>query len=225
MRHDLSIGIIILCILICGCTGNSQNASTGRLSSDRYIAVLENYDNRSVLIGNTTYPQVQPMPIPTPVPVFDFDNSRGMMSHDLQYFGVVINGSFKALLGKISYLETPTAVGYLGTALTGKTTSPYSVTGIYGLPSSIENRFSISDITQDGTLIGTCDNQTISLKPGEHYTFLLYRENGTGMYIANVSNESTYSVRDLPQMPWPVTNEISVTITNEGIFDKSVLMR
>lgn len=214
--------MLISAILICGCTYYGSSSSKDALSMDNYVALLEEYNNKSVLIGNTTYTPVQPMPIPTPRPIFYYDSPG--MSNILQDYSINVNDSFKILLGKISSINSPTAVGYIGTTLAGEYGPPYSLSGIYTLPCSIENALTISSISKNGTILAIANNKAICLKPGENFTFIIGHENVTGSYFANIANKSIYDFYMNPtQMPWPVTNEVSITITNEGIFDKSIL--
>lgn len=223
MKHSfLIICILILFVIVCGCTINS-NTTKDVLPTDKYVAVLEEYTNTSTLIGNTTYSPVQPMPIPTPRPIFYYNNSQGMSSY-LKSYGINVNDNFKILLGKISYIDTPTEVGYKGMTQTGEYVPLYTLTGIYTLPYTIENEFTILNITQNGTIIAIYKNQTIYLQSGENRTFIIHSENITGFYLANTVNTNIYDFKNITELPWPIHNEISITITNKGIFNKSILM-
>lgn len=217
MKHSLIVGLIVITgLLISGCI-NFDGASEDMLSKDEFVAVLEEYDNCSFLIGNTTYPPVRPYPIPMPVFPFPFKNNEIMQSQGyMEGFGknISVNDSLKILHCKRLWTDTPTMIG-----------SGYgSLTGVYSLPYTIENVFTIQKITRNGTISATYGNQTINLKPGEKWTGILSSENATGAYYTNMGNNSTWFIDGVTTLlPWPVRNEISVTITNEGIFNKSVL--
>lgn len=218
MKHSLLIGFIIISgLLICGCTNYNSGTSNDILSKDKFVAVLEEYNNYSYLIGNTTYPPVRPWPIPAPVFPFPFENNEIMQSHGyMEGFGknIGINDDLKILHGKRLWTETPTVIG----------SGWGSLNGVCSLPYTIENEFTILKITQNGTINAMYSNQTINLKPGEKWTGIISSENTTGAYFANPGNNSTsFIIGVTTQLPWPVTKEISVTITNEGIFNKSVL--
>jgi hypothetical protein len=227
-RGLLFLSILSFILLVCGCTGissnttkdttpqntnmatpqntytvNPQNTSVA-FSQNTYVAVLEEYNNKSTLIGNTPYTPIRPMAIPTPVPNFVYNRPDDYTLYELQANGNAVNDSFKILLGKISYIDTPTSLGYLG----------MTIKGIYAFPYTIEKGFTIVDVTNNGTMIATYNGQTIYLKPGENWSSIISSVNTTGAYLAN---------RDMTELPWPVNNEISITITNKGIYNKSLL--
>ncbi len=187
--------------------------SIDTISSDKYVAILEEYTNRSTLIGTPPYTPIQPPPIPTPVPTFDYDNSNGMLKNELVPYGITVNDSFKVLIGKISYINTPTTVGYPGIGLAGA----------YSLPYTIEDGFTIVNIMSDGAIIATYKNLTIYLKPGKSWTTVKSGVNTTGSYLANKYNTNSLDYNNITEMQWPVKNEQTYTLTNKGIFNKSVL--
>jgi len=153
------------------------------------------------------------MPIPTPVPMLDFDNSHGATKRYLQDYGVTINDSFKVFLFRESFIDTPTSLGFLG----------MGVNGVYDLPYTIVDGFNIVNITSNGTIMATYNDQSITLRPGENMTMTIGSINTTGAYLANKINNNTYDFANTTAMPWPVHNEQTYILTNEGIFNKSCL--
>ena len=218
MKHSLLIGIIVVTgLLICGCINNNSSTINDTIPKDKFVAVLEDYNNYSFLIGNTTYPPVRPWPIPAPVFPFPFGDNETLypMSDYPRAFGnnISVNDSLKILVGKRLWTDTPTVLGSGGGSLNG----------VYSLPYTIENVFTVLKVTKDGTITAIYDNQTINLKPGEKWTGIIFIENTTGAYLANIgSNSTSFNPSETTKLPWPVTNEISVTITNRGIFDKAI---
>jgi hypothetical protein len=214
MRHYLRIVcILVFAIMACGCIYNSTDSSIGMISSDRYVAILVDHTNHSTLIGTTPYTPIQPPPIPTPTPMFDYDNSHGMLKGELSQYGVTVNDSFKVLIGKIYYIDTPTTVGCLG----------MDIKGVYALPYTVEDELTLVNVTSNGTIIATFENQTIYMEPGQDWAATIASANTTGAYLANTKNNNSFDYSNMSVMPWPVTSEISARFTNKGIFNKSNL--
>jgi hypothetical protein len=117
------------------------------------------------------------------------------------------------LFGKINNLDTPTMYGPMG----------MSLMGIYALPYPIENGFFIVNITSNGTIFAIYKNQSIILKPGDNCTTVISSVNTTGLYLANTKNAEPYDYYNMTIIQWPVKNELSYTLTNEGIFNKTLL--
>ena len=212
-RSLLIVCILIFSLLICGCTYFSSNTSKDTIPSDKYVAILEEYTNSSTLIGTPPNATIRPFPIPTPVPTFDYDNSQGQLQYELGPYGITANDSFKILIGKISYFDTPTMLGYMGIGLMG----------VYDLPYTVDDGFTIVNVTRNGTIMAIYNNQSIILKPGENWT-TTSSANITGAYLANKFNTSDYTdYTNMTIMPWPIHRELSYTFTNKGIFNKSLV--
>lgn len=211
MRYLLTIACLLLfAALCCGCTTNDQNTSN-TLPKDKYVAIYEEYNNSSTLIGNTSYTPGNPWPMPGVVLPFDYHNSSGRLIYSW-YDGCTVNDSFKILYGKMSYIDNPVAYGFDGTF----------VNGIYELPVSPEIGLTIVNVTRDGTIIATCNNNSFSLKPGENWTSTLITGTALGQYytldLPLPNQDGT-----IPYISWPVNYTISIKITNMGIYSKSLL--
>lgn len=209
-RCLLILCILFLDLLICGCTTYNSNTLTDKLPQDKYVVIYEEYYNNSTLIGNTTYKPSDPWPIPVPILPFDYNNSTDF----LDKVGLITNGSvndsFKILYGKMAYTESPTAYGWEGV----------DSKGVYDLPFTPEDRFSIVNIYRNGTIYAIFDNESIYLKPGDNWTSPVTTGTMMGVYHTN----------DIPQpsngtviyFPWPVSYNMSYTITNMGMYNKSL---
>jgi hypothetical protein len=220
MRRILLIaGVLIFSLLMCGCTYINSNSSQNTIPSDKYVGIFEYYYNSSTLIGTPPYPTVVPAASTLAPPGFNF-STMGLPPGEM-------NDSLKILLFKQIYQETPTEI-----ACTGE-----DLYGIYSLPYTVEDGYTITNITSNGTVLATYKNQSIILKPGvwplPTQTINTSGVNTTGAYIANINNinitaylrsgHNTLPANDFPIMPWPVHNEQNFQFINEGIFNKSIL--
>ena len=212
-RSLLIVCILILIILVDGCTNlnssttkNKSNIINDTIPADKYIAVYEEYTNTSSLIGNTTYIPLSPMPIPYPTLPFDYNNSTGNVLNMLSNT-YIINDSFKILYGNMEHYYSPWAYGDEGTFLCG----------VYELPFTVEDGFTISKVAGNGTIYAAYNNESILLNPGDNWTSPIITGTGMGRYYTDYANNTFYS--------WPISYNTSFTITNMGIYNKSLLNR
>ena len=197
-----------LSIVACGCISDKNDT----ISTNNYVAILEEYTNSSTLIGNVTLSPAPPTPIPTAIPYFDYNNSQGHMFSRLKDSGYAINDSFKILFGKIIYIYSPVTSGPLGLA----------TFGIYDLPYTIEDGFTIINLTSEGNIYATYNNKSILLKPGDSWESPITTVTGVGYYYtSDVLNNKTNFIK----VTWPVYYNTSYTITNKGIHGKSLINR
>ena len=209
-RSLLIICILISCLLICGCTSNDSNTLKDTLLSDKYVVVYEEYYNNSTLIGNTTYRPSDPWPVPVPLLPFDYNNSTGFLDKVGLITSGSVNNSFKILYGKMAYGESPTAYGWNGVISQG----------IYELPFIPENGFNIVNISRNGTVYATYGNESICLKPGDNWTSPV--TTGTMIGVYHTDDIPLPSNGTVIYFPWPVSYNMSYTITNMGMYNKSL---
>lgn len=207
-RSLLIIGAIIIGSLICGCTYYNSNSSKDILPSNKYVAVYEDYYNNSTLIGTTPYTPAEPWEIPLPEMSFDYNNSSGLTSQLLLSNGDWVNDSFKILLGQMTTLHGPQTQGRYGAFNHG----------VYSFPYTIEGVFTILNVTKNGTIIAVSDNESIILKPGDTWKSPVISGTTMGLYhtigIPYPTNIINYD--------WPISYNTAFTITNMGIYNKSL---
>lgn len=181
------------------------------LPTDKYVAVYEEYTINSKLIGNTTYKPGPPIPIPTPLMPSDYDNSSGIMGYLLASYGYNVNDSFKILYGKTFFSDTPVGYGQGG----------FGIYGIYELPYTIDEGFSVVNISKNGTIYATYNNQSIYLKVGDTWASPITTKNEIGRYYTyDIPNQTTGNIT---YFDWPVQTNTSFTLTNKGIYSKTLL--
>jgi hypothetical protein len=209
-------GLLIVCILIyslltCGCTGYELNNSKDTLPTDKYVGVYEEYNINSKLIGNTPYKPGPQIPLPSPFMPSDYDNSTGIMGYILTSWGSNVNDSFKILYGKRFTSDTPVNYGQGG----------FGICGIYELPYTIDEGFSVVNISKNGTIYATYNNQSIYLKVGDTWASPITTKNETGRYYTyDIPNQTTGNIT---YFDWPVQTNTSFTITNKGLYSKALL--
>jgi hypothetical protein len=187
------------------------------IPSDRYVAISEFYLNSSTLIGTPPYPISWPPFNPGLLVGFDPNNSHGDLSFQLQHFGVTVNNSLKILFYNLRWDDKPTSRGGVGE----------SMYGIYSLPYTTEDGFTITNITSNGTLMAIYKNRSVILLPGDNRTFNVSDINTTGTYNAFTANKSNNpeDPYNYAPMTWQVHNVQNFTLTNEGMFNTSVLIK
>lgn len=214
MKYSLLVtGIIISSLLICGCTTTNSNTSKDTLSSDKYVAVYEEYTNSSKLIGDTTYIPFGPWPIPMPIIPFDYNNSSGVLISHRIINSSTINDSFKILYGRMNNIDNPNAYGQSGVW----------VTCVYMLPYTNENGFTIMNISRNGTIYAIYNNESIYLKPGDTWSSLITTGTTMGSYSTLDPRVFNSSNGIVGHFPWPVSYNTSFTIENKGIYNKALL--
>lgn len=209
MKYSLLIlGIIILIVIICGCTTTNSNTQKDVLPTDKYVAVYEEYYNNSTLVGNMTYKPANPWILPAPYYDFDYNNSSKSSWNPISG-NIVVNDSTKILFGRVVNNSTPTYYGKMGAF----------VDCVYSLPFSIENGFEITNITRNGTIFAIYNNSSIQLEPGGTWTSPIITGTTMGHYatydIPTPGGNATY-------IEWPVRYNTTYTITNKGIYNKTV---
>lgn len=181
------------------------------LPADKYVGVYEEYTHNIKLIGNTPYKPAPPFPMPTPFMPSDYDNSSGIMGYFLTSYGYNVNDSFKILYGERYNYDTPLKYGQGG----------FFIGGIYELPHTIDGGFTIVNISKNGTIHATYNNQSIYLKVGDTWASPITTKNETGRYYTyDIPNQTTDNVT---YFDWPVQNNTFFTITNKGIYSKALL--
>ncbi len=210
-RSSLIVCILISILLICGCTTINSNTLNDTLPSDRYVAIYQEYTINSKLIGNTSYKPGPPIPLPSPFMPSDYDNSSGIMGYFLASYGYNVNDSFKILYGKRFNLDTPVDYGQGG----------FGIYGIYDLPYTIDEGFSVVNISKNGTIYATYNNQSIYLKVGDTWASPITTKNETGRYLTyDIPNQT---MGNITYFDWPVQTNTSFTITNKGLYSKALL--
>lgn len=209
-RSFLIFSILSFIVVLCGCINPGSNMED-KIPSDKYVAIYEEYTNTSKLIGNTTYVPGWQSPIPGPIMPFDYNNSSGLIS-TFQFEAPIVNDSLKILYGKMIHIDNPNVYGDEGVFLSC----------IYDLPYTNENGFTIMNVTRNGTINAVYDNGPIILRPGDSWTSPITSGTTMGSYYTMDPRLYNSSNGILPYLPWPVSYNRSFTITNKGIYSKSL---
>jgi hypothetical protein len=210
-RSLLIVCILIFGLLLCGCVNDNSNNAKDMLPADKYVAIYEEYTVNSKLIGNTPYKPGPPFWSPTPFMPSDYDNSSGIMGQFLASYGYNVNDSFKILYGKRFNYDNPVVYGQGG----------FHIAGIYELPYAIDEGFTIVNISKNGTIYATYDNQSIYLKVGDTWASSITTRNETGRYYTyDIPNQTTGNIT---YFDWPVQTNTSFKIANKGIYGKALL--
>ena len=203
MKHRLAIYALLILIIIgvvfiTFCVGTGSNI----LSNDKYVAIYEEYNNHSEVIGGNDTVAFFPMPCPVPLP-FDYNNSRG----DTSGYGW-IKGNFKIYYGTYYFNSSP------ATQYTRADSG-----AIYDLPYTLRSNLTILSIDKNGTINASYMNQTVILKVGDSWQSPI--ETSIGNQSFQIVVGSNYFSGVFKQ--FVVEDNTSWTVENKGMFDKSVL--